>query len=785
MKNNYFDYLSIKPITGSIPPRKQEAKRHYGVHPYFTRRSYNVVQEYIRNFTKPGDLVVDPFGGSGVTAIEALVLRRKAIHIDINPLANFITKCVAVSPVDLDALEKGFRKIEKECKIYIEQLYKFSDKEIESLNIEGYYPKEVILPKNADKHYLQDIFSPRQLRALAKLKSIITEINDEIVRELLFFVFSATIQKCNLTVTQTERNGKKAGGPISSILKVARYWMPKNPVELNPWEQFSEKYRKLIIAKKETNLEINNYFSSENIKIIKGDAYNLHNIIESETVDYVYTDPPYGAHINYLDLSTIWNAWLGFKIEDKDREAEIIEGGDLKKTKEDYIERLSNSIYEIFRILKFERWFSLVFAHKDPLYWDTIIKAAASCGFEYSNTSTVKAGIVSYHKHKNPLTVISGELVINFIKKRSPRALAVTKVGIKTVDFVLNSAELSIAQRENYASTEEIYADLIPKLIETGLLSDLKDKISDITPLLSDRFDFNFKIGKWFIPPNTKLGGFIPLDVRIRFYIESYLNQCARKDIKASLDMIWENVMPLLKNGDQPSRQELIWELHKIAESYEKQYYQLKKEIQRELFKEKEIYKQSTKKDILPEWNVTDYDHIEHNEMIYRLGLLGKVFKLQNYIGLNERSRGTETERLNELSLNKLPRIKGLTKYNKNKIEQIDIIWFDYAGFPLYAFEIEKTTTITSAIERFAELCKMMTTILGKMIIVCPASRKSKIDAIFLESVYMGHPLYLENKIKYLYFEDIVEIYNNVRSDNIPSIETFTVELRKRLKMPE
>ena len=47
------------------------------------------MQEYIRNFSQEGDLILDSFGGSGVTAVEALMLSRKAIHIDLNPMAVF------------------------------------------------------------------------------------------------------------------------------------------------------------------------------------------------------------------------------------------------------------------------------------------------------------------------------------------------------------------------------------------------------------------------------------------------------------------------------------------------------------------------------------------------------------------------------------------------------------------------------------------------------------------------------------------------------------------------
>src|SRR5207253_9351581 len=87
-------YSEISPIESSIAADRHGAKRHYGVHPYFTRRPYNVVRRYILNYSRGGDLVLDPFGGSGVTAIEAFLENRIGVQNDINPLANFIAKGV-------------------------------------------------------------------------------------------------------------------------------------------------------------------------------------------------------------------------------------------------------------------------------------------------------------------------------------------------------------------------------------------------------------------------------------------------------------------------------------------------------------------------------------------------------------------------------------------------------------------------------------------------------------------------------------------------------------------
>ena len=58
----------------------------YLMHKYWARKPHNVVADYIEHYSKKGEIVLDPFSGSGVTAIEALKHGRKAIAIDLNSL---------------------------------------------------------------------------------------------------------------------------------------------------------------------------------------------------------------------------------------------------------------------------------------------------------------------------------------------------------------------------------------------------------------------------------------------------------------------------------------------------------------------------------------------------------------------------------------------------------------------------------------------------------------------------------------------------------------------------
>ncbi|MHC5827563.1 MAG: DNA methyltransferase, partial [Nostoc sp.] len=93
--------IDKEPLRKAIIPLKQASKVHARTHPYFTRRPWNVIQEYIRYYSNPGDTILDPFGGSGVTLIEALVLSRKGIYFDINPIDCFMTKFLALRKIPI------------------------------------------------------------------------------------------------------------------------------------------------------------------------------------------------------------------------------------------------------------------------------------------------------------------------------------------------------------------------------------------------------------------------------------------------------------------------------------------------------------------------------------------------------------------------------------------------------------------------------------------------------------------------------------------------------------
>lgn len=94
----------------------------YLIHRYYARRPHNVFNYLIRHYSNPGDIILDPFMGGGVTVVEALRLRRKIIGADINPLAWFISREEVVN-IDLNEFERIFADMAKRVGKRINNLY--------------------------------------------------------------------------------------------------------------------------------------------------------------------------------------------------------------------------------------------------------------------------------------------------------------------------------------------------------------------------------------------------------------------------------------------------------------------------------------------------------------------------------------------------------------------------------------------------------------------------------------------------------------------------------------
>jgi adenine-specific DNA methylase len=478
-------YTSIHPIDQPIPAQRQQAKRHYGVHPYFTRRPFNVIREYILKFSQDRDCVLDPFGGSGVTAIEAFLENRRAIHNDINPLANFIATGIAgLAKGNLADYRATLEELKIACQPELEKIQKGDQKFVESELSSFDLPGNIQLPSTSDVQHYHDLFTPRQFAALALLKARIDEVPDAISRNAMLLAWSASLGKLNRTFLSAKGRAASRGG--TSIFSIYRYKIAKDPVELPPWQTFEERALNVLVAKKELDHVIKlkqtttGWHGSFECQAL--DVEELSVRLEGE-VDYIFTDPPYGGHISYLDLSILWNNWLGLEPKQEVREKEIIVGGELRHTEEEYVARLKQSIFACLRMLKKGRWLSVVFQHWNIAYFEAILSAAAEAGAELrAAIPQIGDPIWSMHKKKNKESVLAGEMILTFHKTGA------TRYAQNGAHFDLGETVQKILSKTtgHYFYGESLFNQVVVQAWKTGAINALATSKDEFTELIKN-----------------------------------------------------------------------------------------------------------------------------------------------------------------------------------------------------------------------------------------------------------------------------------------------------------
>jgi adenine-specific DNA methylase len=483
----------IEPIVNDIPAARQEVARHYGVHPYFTRRPSNVVRAYIERYSRTGDVVLDPFGGSGVTAIEAMLLGRRAIHNDLNPFANFITAAIADTTLTSTAvLRRAYERVADHCKARVEALETAEDAAVRDILSNVQLPENIRLPRSSDAEFFYDLFTPRQLAGLALIKTAIEAESDSSCRQLLLLGWSAAVAKLNKTFLSAKGRAESRGG--SSIFSIYRYKLAGDVIELPIWETFHGRLLNVIAAKEEI-LQLRDYAehsgtadrrinSQKQLQIFSADAANLLDLLGKDSVDYIFTDPPYGGHIAYLDLSILWNHWL--RLPPADAGAEAIVGGEMRLGEEHYKSKLGESMRQCMQLLRPDRWFTVVFQHWDVSYFRVILEAVVEeRGVLKAAITHDKDVIWSMHKKKNAESVLGGEMLLTFYKQRELTSRQAPTGGHLSLDELLDRFLPTVPSAG--FRTETLFNKLIIEAWERGVLNNVAVNAEEMASRLQSR----------------------------------------------------------------------------------------------------------------------------------------------------------------------------------------------------------------------------------------------------------------------------------------------------------
>ncbi|WP_052380406.1 DNA methyltransferase [Paenibacillus camerounensis] len=134
--------------------------------------------------------------------------------------------------------------------------------------------------------------------------------------------------------------------------------------------------------------------------------------LPDNSIDYIFTDPPFGQDIIYSEMNFILEAWLGV-YTDNTNEAIICKAQG--KELADYKELMKQSFSEMYRILKPNKHISVVFHNSKKDVWDATLEAMREAGFKIVETSILdkKQGSIKQVKAHN---AVSKDIIIGAVK---------------------------------------------------------------------------------------------------------------------------------------------------------------------------------------------------------------------------------------------------------------------------------------------------------------------------------------------------------------------------------
>jgi transcriptional regulator with XRE-family HTH domain/16S rRNA G966 N2-methylase RsmD len=579
------DNYDRSPFARSVHAGKNTAI--YNAHSYHTKVPHQGIIPFIEHYTEPGDLVLDPFCGSGMTGVAAMLSGRDALLVDLSPAAvhiarNYTTPCdpqlleetwaqvsdqlsqmsselygtkcercggpglieytvftdVFECPDCVDDLslwacgrdeegkltgevrcsrcDRGFSKNDlrwlrsepcwvnvscSSCKGREERTPSPNDLEhldrLAAIDAPGWSPDVSFGPEwemwrqgHADRGItsVRDFFTPRNLHALSALRERLGSVGNDRASGALLFAFTGCINRAS---KRYQWNHKRPTNVLSGTLYVSSLFY-----EFNVFNLFERKLRAAL------RLFGSTFSAGGRVAATVGSATSLDHIPDA-SVDYVFTDPPFGSNIYYSDSSLLWEAWLS---DLTDRKQEMVvrkspNGQATGKSLAEYQEMLTDALREVRRVLKPNRWATVVFHNSSSAVWEAVKHACAHAGFTLGSA-------VMFDKKQKSFKAIKGmqegERVANYdivlnLQRRTPLAADASSAAASEARIIEKTREHLMAL-ENATADERSTPYLHSLAVQQAWSENLDFETTDLPHFeaLLDR-EFESRGGQWFL----------------------------------------------------------------------------------------------------------------------------------------------------------------------------------------------------------------------------------------------------------------------------------------------
>ena len=300
-------------------------------------------------------------------------------------------------------------------------------------------------------NYIHQLYSFRNAFVLSQLLKKVASYPHEIQNALKIFILSYNQSHSTLMTRVVAKKGNKdfvLTGAQSGVMYISSL-----PVEKNIIEGLK---RKIKTFRDAIDLVHN---SKSCVKFVNGSSIDT--ILEDNSIDYVFTDPPFGDYIPYSEINQINEIWYGEKTNSKD---EVIINHNQKKGTDEYSSLMTSVFSEVHRCLKPTGLCTVVFHSAKAEIWRSIITAYQKAGLSILKTGILDKVQASF-KQVNSAITVKGDPLLLLTKSAEVRKA-------KNIDDKI-IAENIIERHSNEANSKEkseiMFSEYIGECIEQGI----------------------------------------------------------------------------------------------------------------------------------------------------------------------------------------------------------------------------------------------------------------------------------------------------------------------------
>jgi hypothetical protein len=301
--------------------------------------------------------------------------------------------------------------------------------------------------------HLHHFYTPRNFLALSTVWRLVQDFDADLQDALRLLVLSFNASHSTLMTRVVVKKGQSdlvLTGAQSGVLYVSGL-----PVEKNIFKGLRRKAKTIA----EAFSTVANSRSS--VTVVNGTSTALH--LEDGSVDYVFTDPPFGDYIPYAEINQINELWLGTVTKQSD---EIIISPAQGKDVKSYGDMMRAVFNELSRVLRSRGRATVAFHSAKASVWQALTDAYGAAGFSPVTVSVLDKTQTSFKQTVSDVVVKGDPLILLSKVAASSRARGETDIP-DVIARVLDEARISGKAEER--ERERLFSRFVARCLVIGL----------------------------------------------------------------------------------------------------------------------------------------------------------------------------------------------------------------------------------------------------------------------------------------------------------------------------